>query len=51
MKDTLETLLGNTWKIVLIEDHDEIYCAVHQRYRNVVSLSIDKIGVIVCKEI
>ena len=51
MKDTLETLLGNTWKIVLIEDYDEIYCAIHQRYRNVVSLSIDKMGVLVCKEI
>ena len=24
MKDTLETQLGNTWKIVLIEDYDEI---------------------------
>ena len=42
MKDTLETLLGNTWKIVLIEDYDEIYCAIHQRYHNLVSLPIDK---------
>jgi len=32
MKDTLETLLGNIWKIVLIEDYDEIYCAIHQTF-------------------